>query len=150
MQLFVGRFPHKFSKQELCRVVARATRKNVLLGLLQKNKTTFGCKIMMMRNKDHGESQYFAIISNLPYKIAQRVIKNLDGKCLNGCILTVREYKVRSWKNDARQSQSDTSSQTGLERRIGERRNHWSITEVKDSRQIVIEGLGQFVKMYDR
>jgi hypothetical protein len=115
---------------------------------LQKNKATFGCKLMMMRNKYNGETAYFAIVSNIPYKTAKRVIRNLDGKHINGSIVTVREYRVRNWQNDARQIQRDINSRKVRERRFGDRRNHWVVTEVKDSTHIVIEGIGQFAREY--
>jgi hypothetical protein len=151
MQLFVGRLPHKFSKQELCRFIARGTRNNGLLGLLQKNKATFGCRMMMMRSKDYGTTEYFAVVSNIPYKTAQRVIRNLDGSHFDGCRVRVREYRVRSWQNDARRGQLENSTREELQdRRMGDRRNCWVITEVKDSRQIVIEGLGDFARDYSR
>ncbi|MGD8590549.1 MAG: hypothetical protein PVG22_17130 [Chromatiales bacterium] len=148
MQLYVGRLPHKFSKQELYRFIARGTRNKGPLGLLQKNKTTFGCKLMMMRHKVYGETEYFAVVSHIPYKIAQRVIKNLNGKQLNGTVVTVREYRIRNWQNDARRTLPDHAPQKVLECRLEDRRNCWIVTDVKESPHVVVEGIGVFVREY--
>jgi RNA recognition motif-containing protein len=148
MQLFIGRLPHELSKQQLCRFIARRIRKKGPLGLFQKNKVTFDCKIMVMRDKDTGGTEYFAVVSHLPYKIAQQAIKNLNRTPFNGKVLEVREYCVRSWKNDRRQLESEIQPEQIRERRIRDRRDRWTMTEVGTPSRIRFHEQAQFVRQY--
>jgi hypothetical protein len=88
----------------------------------------------MMRSLRHEDPQYFAIVSHMPYKIAQRVIRKLDGAQLNGDRVTVRQYRPRSWKADRRQKQDDARMVAGEERRTVDRRACWVVTDVNASR----------------
>ena len=148
MQLFIGRLPHELSKQELCRFIAHRIRKKGPLRLFQKNKVAFDCKIMVMRDKDTGGTEYFAVVSHLPYKIAQQAIENLNGTLFNGEVVEMREYRVRSWKNDRRQLESETQPEHIRERRIRDCRDRWTVTEVRTPPRIRFQKQTQFARQY--
>jgi hypothetical protein len=146
MQLFIGRIPHEIGRKELCGFVARGIRGKRPLDLLQKKRVTFDCKIMVMRDKDTGETEHFALISHLPYKIAQRVIKNLNGAQINGTVVEVREHRVRSWENDRRQLYFGDKPEQQEERRGRDRRDRWMVKEIWEPRRVMDRGRAQLVK----
>jgi len=147
MQLFIGRFPQNFGKEHLRRFVMRGIRGKGLLGLLQRKPTGFHCTVMVMQDRDSGIREYFAVVSHLPYKIAQRVISNLNGTHFNGKVVEVHEYRVRSWKNDRRQLVSEIQPGQTREQRIRDRRDRWTVTEVKMPRTF-FEGYEQLAREY--
>jgi hypothetical protein len=146
MQLFIGRIPHEIGRKELYRFVARGIRNKMPLGLLQKNRVTFDCKIMVMRDKDTGGTEHFVLVSHLPYKIAQRIIKNLNGAQINGTVVEVREHRVRSWENDRRQLYFGDKLEQQQERRGRDRRDRWMVKEIREPRRVMDGGRAQLVK----
>jgi hypothetical protein len=103
---------------------------------------------MMMRNKDTGGTEHFAVVSHLPYKIAQQAIKHLNGTLFNGKVVEVREYRVRSWKNDRRQLESEIQPEQIRERRIRDRRDRWTVMEVRTPPRTAVKGQAQYARMY--
>jgi len=146
MRVFIGRLPRNFNQKQLREFIARGIRGRGPLGLLHRKPPELDCKIMVMRDNDTGTEEYFALVSRLPHEIVQRIIRNLDGQRFNGKIMAVHEYRDRNWKNDRRLRQFYKKSVQTRERRSRERRGRWTVTAMKEPRQIRVEDLGQFAK----
>jgi RNA recognition motif-containing protein len=129
MLLFIGRLPPNFRRQQLYNFVKRGIRNKGLLGLLQKT-AKFDCKIMMMRDKDTQELEYFAVVSGLSSETARKAIKNLNHVQFNGKVVGVRVYRVRSWTNDRRRLRLHTKPDPTKEQRLRDRRGRWTVTEI--------------------
>ena len=129
MLLFIGRLPPNFRRQQLYNFVKRGIRNKGLLGLLQKT-AKFDCKIMMMRDKNAQEPEYFAVVSGLSFEAARKAIRNLNHVQFNGKVVGVRVYRVRSWTNDRRRLQLHTKPDPTKEQRHRDRRGRWTVTEI--------------------
>ena len=83
------------------------------------------CCIEMLERQDgfcHPIEQY-GIVRVSPSRVAEKVIRQLDGCFFNKVKITVREYFIRSTINDPRLNLIDTPEAT-LEKRAQDRREH--------------------------
>jgi len=90
-------------------------------GLLSKSGTASNIKIVGLEDPETKARQYYAtVILNLE-PVAKRVIKKLNSKILMGHHVAIRQFHVRSWHNDPRESgntiNTDVLSQRKADRR---------------------------------
>ena len=62
--------------------------------------------ILVQRNIRTRLVQHHVLVEILPDFVAERVIKQLNGKRISGKYIAVSEYRVRNWHNDPRVNHS--------------------------------------------
>jgi hypothetical protein len=65
--------------------------------------------IIALREKDNEPLEFQALANIEPEAAANRVIKKLHGLFIRGNRITVRQYFLRSWRNDKRSEEVETA-----------------------------------------
>lgn len=71
-------------------------------GLLSKRGTLNSVEIIALKEENSDELEFQALANIEPDTVAHRVIRKLHGLYIRGRRIVVREYFLRSWKNDKR------------------------------------------------
>lgn len=86
-------------------------------------------EILALRDKDINLVEYHALVYIEPEAAALRVIKKLHGQRFRDKRITVRQYHVRSWKNDKRSATHKEAEQAGEKRTNSDRRRNLEIMD---------------------
>jgi hypothetical protein len=86
-------------------------------GLLSQKGNLSRIEILALQESDNKPLEFQAIAHIEPEAAAMRVIKKLHGMYVKGCRIMVREYFIRSWRNDKRNQEGDAVSPLLIERR---------------------------------
>jgi hypothetical protein len=78
-------------------------------GLFKAQGSINNIDIIALKEEGTESLEFQALATIEPETAATKVIKQLNGKFIRGCRITVRQYFVRSWKNDKRNEESDTN-----------------------------------------
>lgn len=112
---------------------------------------------------DDGSRTRYAVASIDSDRVAEKAIKKLTGKVLNGNTIMLREYQHRSYGNERRAVGWRDKPWHGIERRASERRRKQAVkqrdfdTEMgvnktqsgkEESEEIRIEARGNFARKY--
>ena len=82
--------------------------------------------ILVQRNIRTRLVQHHVLVEILPDFVAERVIKQLNGKRISGKYIAVSEYRVRNWHNDPRVNHSYALvRKRNNDRRASDRRNEY-------------------------
>ena len=119
MIVFLRRIPANIKKYEIAAFLEPALKG----GLFAKNGYIEEIKILTHRDKQKNTLEYHGLVRIEPEAAAERVIKKLNGKPINGKHIVVREYFSRNWHNDPRLSRSHPNI-TFPDRRKADRRRH--------------------------
>ncbi len=76
-------------------------------GLLRKSGEIEKISILALKNIITDKMEYHGLVTIMPDAVANRVIKKLSKKHLNGRRVVLREFQIRSWHNDPRISRKD-------------------------------------------
>jgi len=71
-------------------------------GLFKKSGYIRKINLLILKDIEINELEYHALVTVGPDKVAERVIKRLNRKPINGKHIAVREYVLRNWHNDPR------------------------------------------------
>lgn len=117
MIIFLRHIPENATKEDILLFL----KPSIKGGLFQKSGQVFNIEILILRDKETSETEFHALVTINPEKTAQRVIKQLNRKSLLGKRINLREYIDRTWHNDHRFNNLNTSVDV-KERRIKDRR----------------------------
>lgn len=87
-------------------------------------------ELLALRDKDINLVEYHALVHIEPDAAALRVIKKLHGQRFRDKRITVREYYVRSWKNDRRSAPHQGVSYLKEKRKNSDRRRNLEVEEM--------------------
>lgn len=76
-------------------------------GLLRKSGEMEKISILALKNIITDKMEYHGLVTITPDAVANRVIKKLTKKHLNGRRVVLREFHIRNWHNDPRISRRD-------------------------------------------
>lgn len=103
-------------------------------GLLRKGGSIEKISILPLKDTQMNRIQYHALVTIMPDSVADRVIKKLSKKYINGRRVVIREFHIRNWHNDPRINRRDPIQ--GLKnKRLGDRRHRYleiKLTKDKD------------------
>lgn len=73
-------------------------------GIFGRKGVIENIEIQILYDPQMNTKEYHGVIRISPDSAAERVIRKLDRKKLNGKHITVREFHLRNWHNDKRES----------------------------------------------
>ena len=76
-------------------------------GFLRKNGHIEKISILVLRDTRTNKVEYHGLVTIKPDVVANRVIKKLNRKQINGKRVLIREYQIRRWQNDPRINRRD-------------------------------------------
>jgi hypothetical protein len=132
MIIIMKKISSKTKKEDITDILLPAVHGNWLSKRGQIERTL----ILLQRNTRTHLVQHHVLVEIMPDFVAERVIKQLNGKRIAGKYVAVSEYKVRNWHNDARINHSYALvRKRNNNRRSSDRRNEYeeSISELNVS-----------------
>lgn len=90
-------------------------------GIFQKSGRLGYIKIEILKDNINGMHEYYALVLVNLDLVAQRIIKKKNMHILGGRRVKVRQYFVRSWRNDPR-NKDDPKNETTVDMRQDDRR----------------------------
>jgi RNA recognition motif-containing protein len=119
MILFLRNLPEDTTRQEIIDFVMPAVRG----GIFRTRGKIISIDILAIRDCGTELMEYHGLVHISPDDVGQRAIRKLHGQMFKGRRMTVREYIVRSWRND-RRDYSKPPQPVAVERRKGPIRRH--------------------------
>jgi hypothetical protein len=98
MIVFLRNIPNDTHRQEIIDFVMPAVRG----GLFRPKGKIASIDILAVKDPATELTEYHCLVHVLPDEVGLRVIRRLHGQQFKGKRITVREYVVRSWRNDRR------------------------------------------------
>jgi hypothetical protein len=99
-------------------------------GLLSKRGHVNNIEIIALQEINTESLEFQALANIEPDVVAYRVIKKLHGVFIRGRRIVVREYFLRSWKNDKRSEEQPLASTFNERRTIPSRRRKLKIFKI--------------------
>jgi hypothetical protein len=133
MWIFYKHLPKNITLKEIQRVTIKGARFGWSPFALFKKLKIKRSKIIRIKDLQRDTIEYHAIVQVYPTSITDTIIKNLDGKTVNGLYLRPHRYHRRFTNRDRRTLQDDIQQQVFHqqdERRLGDRRRQNLITRV--------------------
>jgi len=96
MILFLRNIPAQTRISDIAEFVTPALRG----GWFKRRGTIIKTEILTLHDKRVNAYEFHGLVEIEPERAAQLAIKKLNGRSLNGKIITVREYRIRTWHND--------------------------------------------------
>lgn len=96
MILFLRNIPAQTRIGDIAEFVAPAIRG----GWFKRRGQIVKIEILALHDKQVNTYEFHGLVEITPDTVAMRAIKKLNGSFLNGKMITVREYRIRSWHND--------------------------------------------------
>jgi len=93
-------------------------------GLFKKSGYIRKINLLIFEDTEKGKLEYHALVSVEPDKVAERVIKRLNRKPINGKHIAVREYVLRNWHNDPRINMQQWNEEFKNRRKADRRRKN--------------------------
>lgn len=128
MWIFYKHLPRGVSSMEIWKATLRGTRSVWSLIPVKKKGVVKRSKIIQIMDLDTDSVEYHAIVQVESPKVADSIIRNLDGKTVNGLFLKPHRYHRRFPNRDRRVDPH--SWHQGEERRTSDRRRDRIITRV--------------------
>lgn len=98
MIVFVRNLPEDTTRQDIIDFIMPAVRG----GLFRARGKITSIDVLVIRDSNTKLMEYHGLVHIAPDAVAQRVIRKLHGQHLKGKRVALREYIVRSWRNDRR------------------------------------------------
>jgi len=121
MLVFFRNIPPTTRKIDLVEFITPAFNFNFVDKFFRSPGVIIDIKLVTLLDKDKNTLNVHGIVKINPDDAAERVIKRLNRKTVNGRRISVREYQARSGKNDPRGACRDIPQEM-LHRRKGDRR----------------------------
>lgn len=121
MLIFFRNIPPATRKIDLVEFITPAFNFNFVDKFFRSPGTIVDIKLVNLLDKEKNTLNVHGLVRINPDDAAERVIKRLNRKTVNGRRISVREYQARSEKNDPRSAYGDIPQEM-LDRRIGDRR----------------------------
>jgi hypothetical protein len=99
-------------------------------GLLSKRGHVNNIEIIALQEINTESLEFQALANIEPDAVAYRVIKKLHGVFIRGRRIVVREYFLRSWKNDKRSQEQPLGSTFNERRTIPSRRRKLKVFKI--------------------
>ncbi|MEQ1530279.1 MAG: RNA-binding protein [Methylococcales bacterium] len=96
-------------------------------GWLSKNGVIETISIKAQKDTTSNTFKYNGLIRIMPDSVAERVIKRLNRKRVNGRHILVTEFHIRNWHNDPRISRHQINEELQDNRKIDRRRRYVEI-----------------------
>jgi len=144
MMLFIRRIPADLSRRELEALVREALKPKLWWPFGPRGAMT-RCEVLAIYDKDRGERERHGLVSIVPQRAAQLVLKRLDRSKMKGKVVEVRPYVKRMYQRDRRIRGYDGRSMEDEARRDDRRRPN--LVEAIESSPKV-EGLHGFNREY--
>lgn len=90
-------------------------------GLIRKSGHIEKISILVLKDTRTEKMEFHGLVTIVPDSAANRAIKKLNKKQLNGRRVLVREYQIRRWQNDSRVNRRD-HIQEYKDKRLSDRR----------------------------
>jgi len=100
MIIFLTRIPADTKRDDIIEFIEPILKG----GLFKKSGYIRKINILILKDTVANKLEYHALVTVEPDKVAERVIKQLNRKPINGKHIAVREYVLRNWHNDPRVS----------------------------------------------
>ncbi|MCW8906353.1 MAG: hypothetical protein OQL28_03815 [Sedimenticola sp.] len=94
MKILIAHIPSQIQRQELMNLVESSV-KPTWLPFSKRNNTVTKCKLVRILDLDTGGVEYHGLVDIYPDRAAQRAIRKLNNKPLNGHRLTARRWVDR-------------------------------------------------------
>jgi hypothetical protein len=114
MIVFLRNLPDDTTRQEIIDFVTPALKG----GLFRARGLVTSLDILAIRDNSTRLMEYHGLVHVEPDEAGLRLIRKLHGRLFKGRRMTVREYVMRSWKNDRRGGPASPVP-VAVERRIG-------------------------------
>lgn len=131
MIIFVRNIPVNSQPSELEHYVASAVRRRFFF----RSGKILRCEILVLRDKRTRVLEFHGLVYVDSDRTGHRAIQKLKGKRFNSKLVTVREYKVRSWQNDRRLQQTQNTEKFS-EKRTAERRLRQRVNTLQDASKL--------------
>jgi len=95
MKILIAHIPSQIQRQELMDLVESSVRPT-WLPFVKLNGTVAKCKMIRILDLDTGGIEYHGLIDIYPERAAQRAIRKLNNRPLNGHRLTARRWVDRT------------------------------------------------------
>ena len=96
MIVFLRNLPEDTTRQDIIDFIMPAVKG----GLFRAGGKVTGIDILANRDNNTRLMEYHGLVHISPDEAALRAIRKLHGRPLKGKRMAVREYVIRSWKND--------------------------------------------------
>ena len=123
MIVFLRRIPADTNKVEIASFMEPALKG----GLFGKQGHISDIKILALKDKQKNKIEYHGLVRVDPESAAERAIKRLNLKSINGKNIIVREYFMRNWHNDPRLRRNHSDIKFPDRRKSDRRRHHLEI-----------------------
>jgi hypothetical protein len=98
MIVFMRNIPDDTNRRDIVAFIEPALQG----GFFKAKGEILSVSVLLIKDKGVKLMEYHAIVNITPDAVAARVIKSLHGRVFKGKRIALREYVVRSWKNDRR------------------------------------------------
>ncbi len=95
MKILIPHVPSTITRQELLSIVQDAVKPRWFMPFTSGG-TVAKCKLIRILNMDTGTVEFHGMVDIYPEKIAEKAIRQLNGKNLNGHQLTARKWVDRT------------------------------------------------------
>lgn len=138
MMVFFRNIPSNTSLRELKGFISPVIKGGLFTAKGEMKKV----EILVMRDKILNSIEHHAVATIEPDTVALRVIKKLHGKPLKGKHIAVRQYFIRSARNDNRVMSNDTDLDFNDRRTLATRRRDLEVIEDRRRDLEIIEDIG--------
>jgi len=124
MLVLFKNIPPNTKKKDLLAIVEPAIKRHgFFYRLFSLPGAVVDIAFLNLFDNDNNMVNFHAVVMIMPDDIAVAAIKQLDRKVVNGRRVTVREFHIRSEKNDPRRNHEPPPPNL-LNQRLGDRRKH--------------------------
>lgn len=125
--IFIRNVPELTLRKDLIAFVTPA-----LKALLSPSGKVVKAEILVLLDARTKQMEYHGLVTVDSEKAGRRALKKLNGKRLNGRLVMVREFAIRSWRNDRRLNHVCVADAMGKGFRRNDRRRGKDLEVVKD------------------
>lgn len=123
MLVFFKNVPPTTQKSDLIGFIKPVIERGFLYRFFCLPGAIVDIKLLNVLDKEKNTVNFHGVVTIMPDEVASLAIKQLDRKVVNGRRITVREYHIRSEKNDPRKA-SGNVPQSIIDKRVGDRRQY--------------------------
>jgi len=98
MIVFMRNIPDDTSRRDIAAFIEPALQG----GFFKAKGEILSVSVLLLKDKGTKLTECHAIVNIAPDAVAERVVKKLHGQLFKGKRIALREYAIRSWKNDRR------------------------------------------------
>lgn len=123
MMVFFKNIPPSTQKTDLVEFIKPAMKQSFFYRLFSLPGAIVDIALLNLLDQEKNQINAHGVVTIMPDSIASLVIQKLDRKVINGRRIVVREYHVRSEKNDPRKNNNNVP-QDIIDKRVGDRRQY--------------------------